>query len=115
MVHSDLPALDLEATTAATTLLAGSVCGDRGDVLDATDLDAATCERAHASNTARARGAGASATSAADLEVEGVDADILQLRENLLGRHHSGIRRGLVAVRLDLSTASVAADGLAAR
>ena len=104
----------LETTTAATALLTGGVSGDRGAVLDAADLDATTRERAERGNATGARGAGAGAARAAELEVEGVDANLLQLREDLLRRHHGGVRGGLIAVGLHLGATGVAAHGLAA-
>lgn len=52
-------------------------------------------------------------TSGTDLDVKGVDAQILASSSNVLSSQHGSVRGGFVTVSLDLHTASDAGDGLA--
>lgn len=48
-----------------------------------------------------------------DLDVQGVDAELLAADGDVLGSQHSSVWRGLVTVSLDLHTTSDTADGFA--
>lgn len=104
----------LATATTTTALSAGGVGGDRGDVLDAADLETRAGEGAKGGLGAGARGLGASATSGTDLEVKGVDADLLAADSDVLGGKHGGVRGGLVGVGLDLHTTGDTGDSLTA-
>jgi len=105
----------LQAATTATTLAAGRVSRDRGNILDAANLHAGTGEGAESRLGARARGLGLVAAGGAHLNVERRDADLLAARSNVLRGKHGSVRGGLVAVSLDLHTTGDAAESFAAR
>lgn len=48
-----------------------------------------------------------------DLDVQGVDSQLLAANSNVLGSQHSSVGRGLVTVSLDLHTTGDTADGFA--
>lgn len=52
-------------------------------------------------------------TGSADLDVEGVDAELLAAGGDVLGSQHGGVGRGLVTVSLDLHTTGDTGDGFA--
>lgn len=104
-----------ETTTSATTLSSGRVGRDRGDVLNAANLDTRAGEGAESGLSTRTGGLGTGTTSGTDLEVEGVDANLLAAGSNVLGGKHGGVGRRLVVVGLDLHTTSDTRDGLTAR
>ena len=62
----------------------------------------------------RARRLGSSATGRTEFDVKGSDTDLLASRSDVLRGKHGGVRRGLVAVGLDLHAAGDAGDGLLA-
>ena len=103
-----------QTTTTATALSAGAVGGGGGDVLDAADLHAGTGESAERGLGAGAGGLGAVAAGGADLDVQGVDAQLLAAGGDVLGSQHGGVGGGLVAVGLDLHTTGDTGDGFAA-
>ena len=53
-------------------------------------------------------------TSSTDLDVEGVDAELLAAGGDVLGGQHGGVGGGLVTVSLDLHTTGNTADGFTA-
>ena len=53
-------------------------------------------------------------TGGADLDVEGIDAELLAAGGDVLGSQHGSVGGGLVTVGLDLHTASDTDDGLTA-
>jgi hypothetical protein len=67
----------LQTTTTATTLSASAVGGGGGDVLDTADLHAGTGQGTESRLGTGAGGLGAVTTSGTDLDVEGVDAELL--------------------------------------
>lgn len=103
-----------QTTTTATALSAGAVGGGGGDVLDAADLHAGTGEGAEGGLGTGAGGLGAVTTGGTDLDVEGVDAELLAADGDVLGSQHGGVGGGLVAVGLDLHAAGDSGDGFAA-
>lgn len=106
--------LHLETTTTATTLSAGRVGGGRGDVLDAANLHAGAGEGAEGGLGAGAGGLGGVTAGGADLDVQGVDAELLAAGSDVLRGQHGGVGGGLVAIGLDLHAAGDTGDGFAA-
>ena len=104
-----------QTTTTATSLSAGAVGGGGGDVLDAANGHASTCERAESALRTRAGGLGASTASSTELDVEGVNADLAAASGDVLSGQHGGVGRRLVTIGLDLHAAGDARDRLLAR
>lgn len=104
-----------ETTTTATTLAAGRVRGDGGDVLDAADAHTGTGEGTEGGLATGAGLLGAGTAGSTELDVEGSDADLLALGGDVLGGEHRGVGRRLVTVGLDLHAAGDTRDGLLAR
>jgi len=52
-------------------------------------------------------------SGSADLDVKGSDAELLAAEGNVLGSQHGGVRRGLVAIGLDLHAAGDTAESFA--
>lgn len=103
----------LETTTTATTLSAGRVGGGRGDVLDAANLHAGTGEGAEGGLGTGAGGLGGVTAGGADLDVQGVDAELLAAGGDVLGGQHGGVGGGLITVGLDLHATGDTGDGFA--
>ena len=103
-----------QTATAATTLPAGRVGGDGGDILDAADLEAGAGEGAQRGLGAGARGLGAGAAGGAQLDVQRVHAQLLAADGDVLGGKHSRVGGGLVAIGLDLHATGHADQGLLA-
>lgn len=93
-----------ETTTTSTTLSAGRVGGDGGNVLDAANAHAGTGKSAESGLGTRAGGLGAGTTGGTELDVKGGDADLLAADGAVLSGQHGSVRRGLVTVGLDLHT-----------
>lgn len=93
-----------ETTTTATTLSAGRVGGDGGDVLNAANAHAGTGERTEGGLGTGAGGLGAGTTSGTQLDVESGDADLLASDGAVLSGKHGSVGRRLVTVGLDLHT-----------
>lgn len=106
---------DLQPPAVATVALSGAVSGDGGDVLDAADLHAAARKGAKGRLGTRAGGLGLVAASTTDLDVEGSDAELTAPLGDVLSGQHGSVRRGLVAVSLDLHATGDTGDGLTAR
>lgn len=66
-----------QTATTAATLPAGGVGGDGGHILDAANLDAGTGQSAQGGLGAGAGGLGAVAAGGAQLDVQGIDAQLL--------------------------------------
>ena len=106
---------NLQAATAATTLLAGRVRGDGGHVLDAANIEAATGERAKRGLTTRTRALRLVTTRRAHLNVKRGDTEFLASRRDVLRRKHRRVRGRFIAISLHLHTAGAAAEGFLAR
>ncbi|ANB13654.1 hypothetical protein AWJ20_1953 [Sugiyamaella lignohabitans] len=100
-----------ESSTSTTTLSTGRVRWDRSDVLNTTNLDSRTGKSSKSRLSTRTRGLGTGTTSSSDLEVEGVDTNLLALDGNVLSGQHGSVRRRLVVVGLDLHTTGNTRDG----
>ena len=105
----------LQAATAATGGATRAVGRDRGDVLNAADLDAGTREGAEGRLRARAGGLRAVAAGGTHFDVEAADAQLLALDRDVLRGQHGSVRRRLIAVSLDLHAAGHLRDGLTPR
>jgi hypothetical protein len=103
----------LQTTTTATTLTTGRVGGSGGDVLNATDSHAGTGKSTEGGLSTGTGGLGAVTTGSTDLDVEGVDAELLAASGNILGSQHGSIGGRLITVSLDLHTTGDTADGFA--
>ena len=62
----------------------------------------------------RAGSLGAVTTGGANLDVEGVDAELLALGSDILGSQHGSVGGGLITISLHLHTTSDTDDGLTA-
>lgn len=91
-----------ETTTTATTLSAGRVGGDGGNVLDAANAHAGTGKGTESGLGTRAGGLGAGTTGGTELDVESGDADLLASEGAVLSGQHGSVGRRLVTVSLDL-------------
>ena len=107
------PRTCLQTATTATTLATSRVGRNGGDVLDTTDSHAGTGEGTEGRLGTGTGGLGAGTTSGADLDVQGVDAELLAAGGNVLGGQHGGVGGGLVTVSLDLHTTGDTGDGFA--
>jgi len=108
------PTYHLQTTTTAAGLSAGGIGRDGGNVLNAANLHSIAGEGAEGGLRSGSGAAGLVAAGAADLDVEGGDAELLASEGDVLGGKHGGVRAGLVAVGLDLHAAGDADEGLAA-
>ena len=108
------PDKGLQTATTLSTLAPGGVVGDRGDVLDTSDLHAGTSKTTEGRLGARSGGLGLVASSSTELDVEGSDAELLAASSDVLGGKHRRVGRGLVTVSLDLHSSGNADQGLAA-
>lgn len=106
---------NLQTTTAATTLSAGRVGGDGGDILNATDLDARTCQSTESRLSAGAGSLGTVATGGTELDVKGIDTQLFATDSNVLCGKHGSVRGGLISISLDLHAPSDAHQGFFAR
>ena len=93
-----------ESATAATTLSAGRVGGDGGNILNATNLEAITGEGTDGRLGARSGGLGENTTLSTELDVDSIDANSLELTADVDGGKHGSVGRGLFSVSLDLHT-----------
>lgn len=91
-----------QTTTTATTLSAGAIGGGRSNILDTTDSHTATSQGTEGRLGTRAGGLGSVTASSTDLDVEGVDAQILAALSNVLCRKHGSVRGRFVTISLDL-------------
>jgi len=107
-------AVQSETTTTATSLSAGAVGRCWGDVLDSADLHSGTSEGTEGRLGTRAGGLGTVTSGGANLDVQGVDAQLLAASSDILGSQHGGVGGRLVTVGLDLHTTSNSGDGFAA-
>ena len=107
------PSTRSQTATTATTLATGRVGGSGGDVLNATDAHAGTGKGTEGGLGTGTGGLGAVTTSGTDLDVEGVDAELLAADSDVLSSQHGGVGGGLVTVSLDLHTTGDTADGFA--
>lgn len=105
---------NLETATALTTLTAGAIVGDGGDILDAADGHASTGKSTHGGLGTGSGGLGLGATGGTELDVEGGDAEVLKTGGNVLGGKHGSVGGRLIAISLDLHTTGDADEGLAA-
>ena len=105
----------LETASSASGFAAGGVGGDGGDVFDASDFESVAGEGSEGRLGAGSWGPGFVAARAADLDVEGRDAEFLAADGHVLGGEHGGVGGGLVAVGLDLHAARDPDERLAAR
>lgn len=105
---------NLKSATTSTTLSAGRVRGNRGNVLNAANLDTGTGKSAESRLSTRTRSLGTGTTGSTDLEVKSSDANLLASGGNVLSSQHGSVRRRLIVVSLDLHTTSNTGDGLTA-
>ena len=106
---------NLEAATTAARLPAGAVRGHGGDILDAAYLNAAARKGTNGSLSPWPWGLGLVAARSAHLNVQGGDADLLELLDDILRGKHRCVGRRLIAVGLHLHASGDAANRLAAR
>lgn len=121
----------LKTTTTATTLAAGRIGWSWSNILDSADLHARAGESTESGLGTWAWGLGSvtwmksicdniraegydHTSSGADLDVEGVDAELLAADGHILGSQHSGVWGGLITIGLDLHATSDTGDGFAA-
>lgn len=106
---------NLKSATTSTTLSAGRVRGNRGDVLNATNLDTGAGKSAESGLSTRTRGLGAGTTGGTDLEVKSSDTNLLASGSNILSSQHGSVGRRLVVVGLNLHTTSDTRNGFTTR
>merc|ERR1712188_122501 len=87
------------------SLAAATVGGDRGDILNTTDLHASTSKSAQSGDAARTRGFGTVATGGTDLDVKRSHTKLLAAGSDVLSGKHRSVRRRLVPVSLHLHAA----------
>lgn len=107
-------ALCSESATAATALLAGGVGGDGGDILNATDLETVSGKSTDGRLGTGSGGLGHNTALTTELDVDGVDADDLELTADVNGGKHSGVGGRLFSVSLHLHAAGDAGVGFTA-
>jgi hypothetical protein len=123
----------LQTTTTATTLATSRVGRSRGDVLNAADAHARAGKGTESGLSTGTGGLGTvtysqyisihllrriplrgiRTTGSTDLDVKGVDAELLAAGSDVLGSQHGSVGGGLVTVSLDLHTTGDTADGFA--
>merc|ERR1712227_771657 len=108
------PSIRLQPPTAPTALSPSLIRGNGSDVLNAADLHASTGQGPDSGLAALVRGLLTSTAPGPDLDVEGVDAQLLAPGADVGGGLHGGVDRVLVTVGLDLHAAGDADDGFLA-
>ena len=93
---------NLQAATAATSLLAGRVRGDGSHVLDAANLEAGAGQRAERRLAARPGALGLVPTRGAHLDVKRGEAELLAPNSHVLRRKHRRVGGRLIAISLHL-------------
>jgi len=93
------------------TLASGGVRWDRSNILDTPDAHSRTGECTEGALRAGAGGLGACTTGSAELDVEGVDANLAAAGSDVLGGEHGGVGGGLVTVSFYFHAAGDAGDG----
>jgi len=101
----------LQTATTATTLSAGGIGWDRGDILNASNSHASAGKGAKGSLGTWAWGLGAVTTGGTKLDVQGIDTNFFAAGYNVLGGKHSGVWRGFVAVSFNFHSTSNTNDG----
>ncbi len=86
-----------ESSTSATTVSSGCVGRNGSDILNSADLEAVSGECSESGLSAGAGGLGLNTTSGSHLDVHGVDADLLEGLDDVLGSEHS-YKRQLVSI-----------------
>lgn len=93
----------LESSTSSTTVLSGGVRRNWGDVLNSANVELATSGQGSDGGLGtRTQRLGLDSSSGSQLDVNGVDADLLQLLSDLLGGDHGGVWRALFLITVDL-------------
>lgn len=105
---------NLQTTTTATALSSGGISGDGGNILNAANLQTSTSQSTESGLSSRTGGLGAGSSSGAELDVDGSDTDLLAAVGAILGGHHGGIGRRLIAISLNLHSSGDTADGFLA-
>ena len=94
--------------------MSSGVGWDWGDVLDSSDLDLSTSgQGSDGVLGTRSGGLGLHSSSGSELDVDRVDADLLEFLGDFLGGKHGCVRRRLFLVGSDLHTSGDSAVGLA--
>lgn len=93
---------DSESSTSSTTVSSGGVGGDWGNILDSADLDAISCDGSDGRLGAWAWGLGLDTTSSSELDVDGVDSDVLEGVADIDGSKHcyKGAKKVRVSFRV---------------
>jgi hypothetical protein len=105
---------NLKTTTTATSLAAGRIGWGWGDILNSANLHARTGKSTESRLGTWTWGLGTVTTCGTDLDVEGVDAELLAADSDVLGSQHGGVWRGLVTIGLDLHASGDTGDGFTA-
>lgn len=94
----------LQTTTTATSLPAGGVRGDGGDILDAANLHGRTSQSPQGGLSSGSGSLGLVSTSRAQLDVQSGDSQNLAPLGNILKRGNGGERKliNIVSSRIDL-------------
>merc|ERR1719316_817065 len=104
----------LQPTTTAASLSSGAICWDRCDILDAANLHASASQSSKRTLSSWARSPCFSASCGTQLDVQRCDSQLLATCSNILRSKHCCVRRGLIAISLDLHATSYTDDGLSA-
>ena len=78
-----------ESSTTSTALLSGGIGRDRSDILDSANLEAISGKSSDGGLSTGSRNLLASTTSASQLDVDGVDANILEGFADIDSGEHS--------------------------
>lgn len=96
------PLVDLQTTSATSSLPPGRVGGNRRNILNPSNLQPSPRQRPQCALRTRPRRLGPGSSSRPQLDVQRVDTQLLDPSSHILGRQHGSVRRGLVTVGLDL-------------
>ena len=106
--------MDSESASTATGLTSGGVGGSGGNILNSADLETISGKSSDGRLGTGSGGLGHNTTLTSDLDVDGVDAEALELSADVDGGEHGGVRGGLFSVSLDLHTTGDAGVGFTA-
>ena len=104
----------LESSTSSTTVLSGGVRRNWGNVLNSANVEFTTSGKgSDGALGTRAKGLGLNTTSGSQLDVNTVDADLLQFDGDLLGGNHGSVWGALFLIRVHLHSTGDLAVGFA--
>ena len=105
----------LQTTTSASSLSSGGIGWDWGHILNASNLESSTSQSSKGRLSSWSRSLGSASSGGTELDVQGIDAQVLHSGSDILGGKHSSIRRRLITISLHLHSSGHTAQGFLSR